>query len=226
MQHDIRHPELVRLSAIKGAQVVFYISWETSLDDQPIPLTEIDTLGIYRAQVQARAVENNVWVVHSNAAACLTNRSLGSHGNSRIVSPTGHIMTEAKCEEETLLVHKAVLAEAHRSFALEALRPNYFLRDWYYQGVQQVMDASMPPESPIIGPNASPRSNSPRSTRIIGRMNRSAFASASNRRYDSFFLYSQNSKHNITNTCSNCICFLLLFKYQSTANLFLKSFKK
>jgi hypothetical protein len=28
---------------------------------------DADTLGVYRAQVQARAVENNVWVVHANA---------------------------------------------------------------------------------------------------------------------------------------------------------------
>ena len=171
--HDIRHPELVRLSAIKGAQVVFYISWETSLDDRPIPLKDVDTLSIYRAQVQARAVENNVWVVHANAAASLTNRSAGSHGMSRIVSPTGHIMVEATCEEEKLLVHKADLQLSHRSFALEAMRPDYFLRDWNYQGVLEVMDASMPPESPVIGPNASPRSSSPR----IG-LNRSAFNSA------------------------------------------------
>jgi len=179
--HDIRHPELVRLSAIKGAQVVFYISWETSLNDRPVPLEDVDTLGVYRAQVQARAVENNVWVVHANAAASLKDRTKGSHGMSRIVSPTGHIMIEATPEEERLLVHKADLQLSHRSFALESMRSSYFLRDWCYQGVEEIVDASMPPESPIIGPRSRSVSPSSPAARIGGRKKkkRSAFASAS-----------------------------------------------
>ena len=149
--HDIRHPELVRLCAMKGAQVVFYISWETNINDTPIPLKDSETLAIYRAQVQARAVENNVWVVHANAAANETHRSAGSHGMSRIVAPTGHVMVEATCEEEEMLVHKADLQLSTRSFALESLDSNYFLSDWYTQGMEKIVDASMPPESPIIG---------------------------------------------------------------------------
>jgi omega-amidase len=171
--HDIRHPELVRLCALKGAQVVFYISWETNLNDTSIALTDQDTLSIYRAQVQARAVENNVWVIHANAAANVTNRALGSHGMSRIVAPTGHVMVEATCSEETLLTHKLDLQLSTRSFACESLRSNYFLRDWYHSGISNIVDASMPPESPVIGPGnmMSPRSSSP--------LHRSAFASSS-----------------------------------------------
>ena len=67
--HDVRHPELVRLPVLKGARVVFYCSWETSHDDKPIALDNVEELAVYRAQVQARAVENGVWLVHSNACA-------------------------------------------------------------------------------------------------------------------------------------------------------------
>ena len=69
--HDIRHPELVRLPVLQGARVVFYCSWETSANDDYISLDDTEELAVYRAQVQARAVENGVWIVHANAAANL-----------------------------------------------------------------------------------------------------------------------------------------------------------
>ena len=111
--------------------------------------------------------------VRANAAANVTNRALGSHGMSRIVAPTGHVMVEATCSEETLLTHKLDLQLSTRSFACESLRSNYFLRDWYHSGISNIVDASMPPESPVIGPGnmMSPRSSSP--------LHRSAFASSS-----------------------------------------------
>jgi omega-amidase len=169
--HDIRHPELVRLASIKGAQVVFYISWELNLDDTPIPLKDTETLSVYQAQVQARAVENNVWLIHANAAANANNRQLGSHGMSKIIAPTGHVKCAANCLEEKLLVHKLNLQKSTRLHALESMRSSYFLRDWYYSGVHKIIDATMPPESPIFGPNMmmSPRSSSP--------LHRSAFVS-------------------------------------------------
>ena len=182
--HDIRHPELVRLCAIKGAQVLFYISWETNLDDAPIPLDDAQTLSVYRAQVQARAVENHIYVVHANAAACTADRDLGSHGMSRIVSPTGHILAEACPDKEELLVHRLTLTEAHRAHALESLRDSYFLKDWYISGVRSLFEATIPPESPHIRghgvpgiPRSSSRGGSPRSAspRSIGLSRSSAF---------------------------------------------------
>ena len=182
--HDIRHPELARLCAIKGAQVMFYISWETSLDDKPISLDDEATLSIYRAQVQARAVENNIFIVHANAASCEKNRDLGSHGMSRVVSPSGHILAEASHDKEELLVQRLQLTESHRQHALESLRASYFLKDWFQSGVETIFEASIPPESPHISAHglpgmigsssrgASPRSVSPRP---IGRSRTSAF---------------------------------------------------
>jgi predicted amidohydrolase len=54
--HDERYPELVRLPVLAGARLVFYLSHESGLDKET-------KIAPYRAQIQARAVENSVFVV-------------------------------------------------------------------------------------------------------------------------------------------------------------------
>ena len=56
----------------------------------------VEELGIYKAQIQARAVENNVWIVKSNVSR------EASHGHSCIIDPLGHIIAEAGFEEEQM----------------------------------------------------------------------------------------------------------------------------
>lgn len=93
--HDERYPELVRLPALAGARILYYISSESSLKEpsKMIP---------YRAQIEARAVENGIFVVASNAPA---NPDLtGSHGQSRIVGPDGNIIKEASVFGEDVLI--------------------------------------------------------------------------------------------------------------------------
>ena len=80
--HDERYPELVRLPVLAGAKVIFYISHESGLREEK-------KINPYRAQIQARAVENTVFVVQANAPA---NRdTTGSHGQSRIIAPDGRL---------------------------------------------------------------------------------------------------------------------------------------
>ena len=152
--HDVRHPELVRLPVLKGARVVFYCSWETSHDDKPIALDNVEELAVYRAQVQARAVENGVWLVHSNACANIEDRNKGSHGMSRIVNPHGKIVKEANCTEETLLIHRLDMKLAKAKYALESFRISYVLRDWYKNGATYSNELSIPPESPRLTPRS------------------------------------------------------------------------
>ncbi|MGE3315748.1 MAG: carbon-nitrogen hydrolase family protein, partial [Planctomycetaceae bacterium] len=84
--HDVRYPELVRLPVLAGSRVVFFVSHESGIDKET-------KIGPYRAQIQARAVENTVFVVQANAPA---NRdATGSHGQSRIIAPDGNILQEA-----------------------------------------------------------------------------------------------------------------------------------
>ncbi len=97
--HDERYGPLVQLRALAGTQVFFYISCESGLQDP-------HKFGPYRAQVQARAVENRVYVVHANTPAATADVECAdtSHGESRIVAPDGNIIAEAPMYGEQLLI--------------------------------------------------------------------------------------------------------------------------
>lgn len=125
--HDSRYPELCRLPVIAGARVVFYLSHESALVDET-------KIGPYRAQVQARAVENGVFVVHANAPADDLRR--GSHGQSRVVAPDGNIMQEASQLQEEILVADLQLAQATGATALKSLEGP--LGDWWRAALDRV----------------------------------------------------------------------------------------
>ena len=126
--HDERYPELVRLPVLAGARVIFYLSHES-------PLTQEHKLGPYRAQVQARAAENTVFVVHANAPA---NRdATGSHGQSRLIDPDGNVIAEASLFGEevlcaTLDLKKSTAANAKRSLTRGPLA------GWWRAGLKHV----------------------------------------------------------------------------------------
>ncbi|HOA75407.1 MAG TPA: carbon-nitrogen hydrolase family protein [Phycisphaerae bacterium] len=126
--HDERYPELVRLPVLAGAQVVFYLSHESGLHDEK-------KLEPYRAQIQARAVENGVYVVHANAPA--NNDASGSHGHSRIILPDGNIMQEASIFGEDVLVADLDIGRANRINATNTYR-SQLLAPWWRDGVSLV----------------------------------------------------------------------------------------
>lgn len=126
--HDERYPELVRLQAMKDARIIFYISHESGL-------SKPDKIGPYRAQIQARAVENSVWVVQSNAPANKDNS--GSNGHSRIIQPDGNILVEASIYDEQVVTasidpEKATGGLARKSLSCE------FLREFWEEGLKVV----------------------------------------------------------------------------------------
>jgi len=126
--HDERYPELVRLPVLAGAKVVFYISHESGLRSE-------HKINPYRAQIQARAAENTVFVVQANAPA---NEDLsGSHGQSRIIAPDGNIPHEASIFGEDVLTETLDLRRATRSNARNSLERGP-LRDWWKEGVKLV----------------------------------------------------------------------------------------
>ena len=126
--HDERYPELVRLPVLAGAKVIFYISHESGLRNE-------DKINPYRAQIQARAVENTVFVVQANAPA--NQDTSGSHGQSRIIAPDGNILHEASIFREDVLTETLDLRKATRSNALKSVERGP-LRDWWKEGVQRV----------------------------------------------------------------------------------------
>jgi predicted amidohydrolase len=126
--HDSRYPELTRLPVLAGARVVFYISHESSVAWE-------SKLSPYRAQVQARAVENSVFFVHANAPA--DDARKGSHGQSRIVLPDGNLISEASIFEEEILFADLELARAVAENALRSLDGEP-LSKWWRDGLGHV----------------------------------------------------------------------------------------
>jgi predicted amidohydrolase len=126
--HDERYPELVRLPVLAGARVVFYISHESGIMEE-------SKIGPYRAQIQARAVENNVYIAQSNAPA--NNDATGSHGQSRLIAPDGNIISEASIFSEDILYADFDVTTAGRGNALKSLTRG-ILREWWKEGVKSV----------------------------------------------------------------------------------------
>src|SRR5262249_29146710 len=126
--HDERYPELVRLPVLAGARVVFYLSHES-------PLRQERKLGPYRAQIQARAAENTVFIAHANAPA--NPDGGGSHGQSRLIGPDGNLLCEAGFFDEAALVATFALTKATAANARNSLRRGPLTR-WWQEGLRQV----------------------------------------------------------------------------------------
>jgi len=127
--HDSRYPELVRLPVLKGSRLVFYLSWESDMKAE-------HKIEPYRAQVVARAVENGIYVVHANAPQVVT-PWMGSHGQSRIVSPRGVLLQEAPIFEETVLIEELDMNQARAGNARNSLRAK-FLKDFWQAGMEKI----------------------------------------------------------------------------------------
>lgn len=126
--HDERYPELVRLPVLAGARLVFYISHESGIKSE----RKIEP---YRAQIQARAVENSVFVIQANAPA--NPDASGSHGQSRIIAPDGNILQEASIFGEEVLTAEIDPARATGSLARRSMNRGP-LGDWWRDGVKHV----------------------------------------------------------------------------------------
>jgi predicted amidohydrolase len=126
--HDERYPELVRLPVLAGARLVFYISHESGIRAE-------SKIGPYRAQIQARAVENTVYVVQANAPA--NEDTSGSHGKSRIIAPDGNILKEATVFGEEVVTATLDLNQATGSTAGKSVTRGP-LGDWWRDGIGRV----------------------------------------------------------------------------------------
>ncbi|MBX3414603.1 MAG: carbon-nitrogen hydrolase family protein [Pirellulales bacterium] len=126
--HDERYPELVRLPVLAGSRVVFYLSHESGLKQE-------SKLAPYRAQIQARAVENTVYIVHANAPA--NEDATGSHGQSRLIAPDGNLIGEASLFGEDVLLGTLELERATGKQARLSLDRGT-LADWWRAGIERV----------------------------------------------------------------------------------------
>jgi predicted amidohydrolase len=123
--HDERYPELVRLPALCGARVVYYISCESGMAEEL-------KLAPYRAQMMARAAENTVYVIAANAPANSKDNS-GSHGQSRIIRDDGNILKEASIfGDEVLVEGLEIKLKPDRLFTPP---PEGVMAGWWQQGM-------------------------------------------------------------------------------------------
>jgi len=126
--HDERYPELVRLPVLAGSRVIFYLSHESGVREER-------KLDPYRAQIQARAAENTVYVAQANAPA--NDDLTGSHGQSRVIAPDGNIVEEASMFGEEAVKADLDLARATAANALNSMNRGP-LTDWWKEGLKRV----------------------------------------------------------------------------------------
>jgi predicted amidohydrolase len=124
--HDERYPEFVRLPALAGARVVYYISHESGMKQE-------HKLSGYRAQMMARAVENNMIAVAANAPGNVADNS-GSHGQSRIIAADGNVLEEASIYGEDVLVRTVKVEPGRLTRPLEGVTA-----DWWRRGLEQLL---------------------------------------------------------------------------------------
>jgi predicted amidohydrolase len=127
--HDERFPEFVRLPAMAGARLVYYISHEAGMSKE-------SKLEGYRAQMMARAVENSVGVVAANAPANLRDNS-GSHGQSRIIGHDGNILQEASFYGEDILIQSLAIPMDTPDWIKEHLEG--LTGGWWKQGLETLL---------------------------------------------------------------------------------------
>ncbi|BBI33258.1 carbon-nitrogen family hydrolase [Cohnella abietis] len=94
--YDIRFPELARKLALEGAKILFVPA------EWPHP-----RLHHWRTLLQARAIENQMYVVSCNTVGESGGTSF--FGHSMIIDPWGEVLAEA-AEEETILVAEIDMA--------------------------------------------------------------------------------------------------------------------
>lgn len=124
--HDERYPELVRLPAMAGARVVYYISHESGMAQE-------HKLAPYRAQLMARAVENGVYIVAANAPGNVADNS-GSHGQSRIVAADGNVLEEASIYGEDIVTRTIGVKPGKLDRPLRELNG-----DWWRKGLEAML---------------------------------------------------------------------------------------
>ncbi len=87
--YDLRFPELYRHLTLQGAKIIVCpAEWPESRGD------------IWRLLAQARAVENNIFILAVNCSGYF--KGAPFYGHSMIIAPSGEILAEAGMEEEVI----------------------------------------------------------------------------------------------------------------------------
>ena len=103
-------PEVARIMAIKGADILFY---PTAIGDEP--RSEYDSSGAWQRVMQGHAAANIIPVVASNRIGFekVQGQTNGFYGKSFICDHTGMILKEASRDKEEILIVEVDLEENH-----------------------------------------------------------------------------------------------------------------
>jgi N-carbamoylputrescine amidase len=107
---DRHFPEPFRILALQGAEIIFSPNVAMGFTATAGGASMADT---FLTELQARAVENSVWVCVVNKAGIeiLQGQETFCYGQSAIIDPTGKIVVKAPADEETVITHKANLED-------------------------------------------------------------------------------------------------------------------
>jgi len=115
--YDVYFPEVARMLSLKGAKLIVCISASPSV-----------RRGFFETLTTARAMENTVFVAFVNLAGI--EDGLQFWGGSRIIAPSGNVISQAKYDEDDLITAKINYSDLTRVQAwvptLRDLRPEIF----------------------------------------------------------------------------------------------------
>jgi len=115
--YDVFFPELARLLRLQGSQLIICISASPS-----VRRTFFDVL------TTARAIENTAFLAYVNLVGI--ENGLQFWGGSRLIAPNGHVISQAKYDEEDLVMGTVDYADLERTETfvptLRDLRPELF----------------------------------------------------------------------------------------------------
>ncbi|MGD0643560.1 MAG: carbon-nitrogen hydrolase family protein [Candidatus Bathyarchaeia archaeon] len=115
--YDVFFPEVLRLTRLKGAQLIVCISASPAL-----------RRSYFEILTSARALENTAFLAYVNLAG--VEDGLQFWGGSRLVSPTGEVLAKAKYDEEDFIICEVDYSDlrAAETFipTLRDLRPELF----------------------------------------------------------------------------------------------------
>ncbi len=115
--YDVYFPEVARMLSLKGAKLIVCISASPSV-----------RRGFFETLIAARAIENTVFVAFVNLAGI--EDGLQFWGGSRIIAPSGNLISQAKYDEDDLITARINYSDLTRVQAwvptLRDLRPEIF----------------------------------------------------------------------------------------------------
>jgi N-carbamoylputrescine amidase len=137
---DQWYPEAARITALMGAEIIFYptaIGWSTSQDEA----TNNEPYGAWQTIQRSHAVANGVHVVSVNRVGLEQNGAMKFWGGSFVANPFGRLLVQASHEKEEVVVQEIDTSTTDR------YRTHWpFLRDRRIDSYQPITSRFIDPE--------------------------------------------------------------------------------